>query len=116
MEDVEPEIDFHITCSKIFHLYVLRREIMKLFEPINVGGMELKNRIMFPPMVSKRPAGQTGFVTEDLIDLYVSIVKGGVGILVVEFTSIWPPQILYEFIRSEMRSAILWILHSLSHS
>ncbi len=66
---------------------------MKLFEPINVGGMEIKNRIMFPPMVSKRPAGQTGFVTKDLIDLSVNIAKGGVGIFVLEFTSIWPPQI-----------------------
>ena len=66
---------------------------MKLFEPINVGGLEVKNRIMFPPMVSKRPAGQTGFMTKDLIDLSVSIAKGGVGIFVLEFTSIWPPQI-----------------------
>ncbi|MBW1900609.1 MAG: NADH:flavin oxidoreductase [Deltaproteobacteria bacterium] len=65
---------------------------MKLFEPINVSSMELKNRIMFPPMVSKRAAGQTGFVTEDLIDLYVSIAKGGAGIVVLEFASIWPPQ------------------------
>ena len=65
---------------------------MKLFEPINIGGMELKNRIMFPPMVSKRAAGQTGFVTEDIIDLYLKVAKGGVGAVVVEFTSIWPPQ------------------------
>ena len=66
---------------------------MKLFEPITVGGMELKNRIMFPPMVSKRAAGQTGFMTKDLKDFYVSIARGGVGSLVVEMTFIWPPQI-----------------------
>ena len=27
---------------------------MKLFEPVNISGMELKNRIVFPPMVSRR--------------------------------------------------------------
>jgi len=64
---------------------------MKLFEPITVGGIELKNRIMYPPTVSKRADWMTGFVTEDMKDFYLKVAKGGAGIVVVEMTFLWPP-------------------------
>jgi 2,4-dienoyl-CoA reductase-like NADH-dependent reductase (Old Yellow Enzyme family) len=58
---------------------------MKLFEPAKISGMELKNRIIFPPMVSRR-ADLSGYVTEDMKKFYVSIARGGVGLLVIEAT------------------------------
>lgn len=63
---------------------------MKLFERINVSGMELKNRIVFPPMVTRR-ADMGSFMTEDLKKFYLGIAKGGVGLLIVEATYTYGP-------------------------
>jgi dimethylglycine catabolism A len=63
---------------------------MKLFEPISVSGMELKNRVVFPPMVSRR--GDYGsFVTEDCKNFYLQIAKGGVGFLILEAVYTYGP-------------------------
>jgi 2,4-dienoyl-CoA reductase-like NADH-dependent reductase (Old Yellow Enzyme family) len=56
---------------------------MKLFEPLNVKGMVLPNRIMVPAMVT-RLSGEDGFVNEPITDRYVRYAKGGVGLIVVE--------------------------------
>jgi 2,4-dienoyl-CoA reductase-like NADH-dependent reductase (Old Yellow Enzyme family) len=58
---------------------------MKLFEPVKISGMELKNRIVFPPMISRR-ADLSSFVTEDMKKFYLRIAKGGVGLLEIEAT------------------------------
>jgi len=58
---------------------------MKLFEPVNISGMELRNRIVFPPMITRR-ADLRSFVTEDMKNLYLRIARGGVGLLVIEAT------------------------------
>ncbi len=56
---------------------------MKLFEPLDVKGMILPNRIMVPAMVT-RLSGEDGFVNQPIIDRYVRYAKGGVGLIVVE--------------------------------
>jgi len=56
---------------------------MKLFEPLNVGGMLLPNRIMVPAMVT-RLSGEDGFVNGDITDRYVRYAHGGAGLIVVE--------------------------------
>jgi 2,4-dienoyl-CoA reductase-like NADH-dependent reductase (Old Yellow Enzyme family) len=56
---------------------------MKTFEPLNVGGMVLSNRIMVPAMVT-RLSGEDGLVNQDIIDRYVRYAQGGVGLIVVE--------------------------------
>lgn len=56
---------------------------MKLFEPLNIKGMLLPNRIMVPAMVT-RLSGEDGFVNEPITDRYVRYAKGGVGLIVVE--------------------------------
>ncbi|MEZ5889812.1 MAG: NADH:flavin oxidoreductase [Xanthobacteraceae bacterium] len=56
---------------------------MKLFEPLNVKGMVLPNRIMVPAMVT-RLSGEDGFVNEAITDRYLRYAKGGVGLIVVE--------------------------------
>ena len=47
----------------------------KLFSPITIRGMELKNRVMLPAMGTKF-AGKASYVTDQLIDYHVARVKG----------------------------------------
>lgn len=55
----------------------------KLFSPIKIGSMELKNRLVMPPMV-RNYASLKGLVTEQYLDHIESIAKGGVGMLILE--------------------------------
>jgi len=55
----------------------------KLFEPGIIGNMELKNRVIYPPMATHL-ASDEGDVTDLLIDYYVARAQGGVGLIVVE--------------------------------
>jgi 2,4-dienoyl-CoA reductase-like NADH-dependent reductase (Old Yellow Enzyme family) len=56
---------------------------MKLFEPLNIGGLIIANRIMVPAMVT-RLSGEDGLVNQDIIDRYVRYAEGEVGLIVVE--------------------------------
>lgn len=58
---------------------------MKLFTPINLGSLQVKNRIVMPPMVSGR-GHVDGRVTDSHINWYEARAKGGVGLIIVEFT------------------------------
>lgn len=60
---------------------------MQIFEPLNVKGMLLPNRIMVPAMVT-RLSGADGFVNQDIIDRYVRYAEGGAGLIVVEAMAI----------------------------
>ncbi len=62
----------------------------KLFEPIRIGSMEVKNRIVMAPM-SSRLSTEFGVISDRIIDFYVERAKGGVGLIVIENTCIeWP--------------------------
>jgi 2,4-dienoyl-CoA reductase-like NADH-dependent reductase (Old Yellow Enzyme family) len=52
-----------------------------LFEPFNLAGLELKNRIVRSATFEKM-ADENGFVTERLIRLYVELARGGSGLIV----------------------------------
>jgi 2,4-dienoyl-CoA reductase-like NADH-dependent reductase (Old Yellow Enzyme family) len=56
---------------------------MKLFEPLNVGGMIIPNRVMVPAMVT-RLSGEDGLVNKDISDRYVRYAQGGAGLVVIE--------------------------------
>jgi 2,4-dienoyl-CoA reductase-like NADH-dependent reductase (Old Yellow Enzyme family) len=56
---------------------------MKLFEPLNVAGMVIPNRVMVPAMVT-RLSGEDGLVNKDIIDRYVRYAQGGAGLIVIE--------------------------------
>jgi 2,4-dienoyl-CoA reductase-like NADH-dependent reductase (Old Yellow Enzyme family) len=60
---------------------------MKLFEPLDVGGMTIPNRIMVPAMVT-RLSGEDGHVNQDITDRYVRYAQGGTGLIVVEAMAI----------------------------
>ncbi len=51
---------------------------MKLFEPLNIGGMVIPNRVMVPAMVTHL-CKEDGVVTQDTIDRYVRYASGGAG-------------------------------------
>lgn len=57
----------------------------KLWESLRIGRMELKNRVVMPPMVT-RYASEDGFVTERNKDYYEARARGGAGLVIVEAT------------------------------
>ncbi|KGO32979.1 MAG: FAD-dependent oxidoreductase [Desulfoprunum sp.] len=55
---------------------------MKLFESIEIGGIQVKNRIVMAPMTSHY--SRNGLVTERMIHFYQERARGGVGLVTVE--------------------------------
>lgn len=62
----------------------------KLFSPITIKDMELKNRVILPAMGTKF-AGKASYVTQKLIDYHLARVKGGCGLNIVEVCSVHSP-------------------------
>ncbi|MFH1481365.1 MAG: NAD(P)/FAD-dependent oxidoreductase, partial [Pseudomonadota bacterium] len=70
---------------------MVKLKLQKVFEPTRIGQMELKNRLVCPPMV--RDYGtQEGFVTQRSLDHYETMAKGGVGMIILEATCIDSPR------------------------
>src|SRR5919107_951658 len=57
-----------------------------LFSPVIVGGAEIRNRFVMPPMTT-RLADPEGYVTDVLIAYYKARALGGVGLITVEMGS-----------------------------
>jgi len=57
-----------------------------LLTAARIGPVEIKNRIVMPPMTT-RTADDEGFVTEDCIAYYLARVEGGTGLITVEMAS-----------------------------
>ena len=57
-----------------------------LLTPARIGPVEIKNRIVMPPMTT-RTADDEGFVTDDCIAYYLARVEGGTGLITVEMVS-----------------------------
>jgi 2,4-dienoyl-CoA reductase-like NADH-dependent reductase (Old Yellow Enzyme family) len=57
-----------------------------LLTPARIGGVEIKNRIVMPPMTT-RTADAEGFVTDATIAYYMARVRGGVGLITAEMAS-----------------------------
>ena len=55
---------------------------MKLLEPIKVGNIEFKNRIMFPPLTTGYEE-KDGSIGEQSFRFYERLAKGGVGYIVI---------------------------------
>ena len=62
-------------------------KLSKILEPISIGSLELKNRIVMPPM-STNFANEDGSVSERQIRYYEARAIGGVGLIIVEATCI----------------------------
>jgi dimethylglycine catabolism A len=57
-----------------------------LLTPARIGPVEIKNRIVMPPMTT-RTSDAEGFVTDDSVAYYMARVRGGVGLVTVEMAS-----------------------------
>src|SRR5690348_3709683 len=57
-----------------------------LLTPGRIGGVEIRNRIVMPPMTT-RLADEEGHVTDDTLAYYMARVRGGVGLITVEMAS-----------------------------
>jgi 2,4-dienoyl-CoA reductase-like NADH-dependent reductase (Old Yellow Enzyme family)/thioredoxin reductase len=58
-----------------------------LFTPFRIGNLELKNRIVMPPMATHF-AGEDGAVNDRHIAYYLKRIKGGVGYITFEHTGV----------------------------
>ncbi|MDO4754580.1 MAG: NADH:flavin oxidoreductase [Bacillota bacterium] len=54
-----------------------------LNEPINIGTMNLKNRLVMPPMATAKSSPE-GSVSEDLLNYYREYASGKIGLIIVE--------------------------------
>ncbi|MCL6571035.1 MAG: FAD-dependent oxidoreductase [Bacillus sp. (in: Bacteria)] len=63
--------------------------LRNLLSPGKIGKLELKNRVIFPPMGTSLP-DVGGFVSQKLIDYHVARAKGGCGLNIIEIASIHP--------------------------
>ena len=61
--------------------------LMKLLEPGQIGNVSLKNRAVSSPMITGY-ANRDGDVTERLIRFYEAKARGGVGLIIVEYSYI----------------------------
>ncbi|RBP46639.1 NADH:flavin oxidoreductase [Garciella nitratireducens] len=57
--------------------------MIKLLEPINIRGLEMKNKIVLPPMTMDL-ATEDGLVTEKVKDHYKKMANTGVGAIILE--------------------------------
>ncbi|SPD71715.1 NADH:flavin oxidoreductase, Old Yellow Enzyme family [uncultured Desulfobacterium sp.] len=55
---------------------------MKLFEPIKIGKVSVKNRIVMAPMTNH--FADKGFVTERMVSFYEARARGGSGLITIE--------------------------------
>jgi 2-enoate reductase len=55
---------------------------LKLFEPVNIGKVRLKNRIAMAPMEASGMTNPDGSLTQRAIDYYVERAKGGGGLII----------------------------------
>ena len=62
--------------------------MMKMFEPYQLKGREVKNRVVFPPTVMFDESVSGGEVNERVIAHYKDIARAGCGIMIVEATTI----------------------------
>src|SRR5436305_4038380 len=63
----------------------------KLFEPVRIGSLALRNRIVMSPMEVDLGA-RDGTVTDRAVAYYAERARGGVGMIVVEATCVDAPE------------------------
>jgi len=63
--------------------------LTKIFEPIQINSLELKNRLVVPAMGTNF-ANPDGTVSERLKDYLVARADGGFGLIITEITAISP--------------------------
>jgi 2,4-dienoyl-CoA reductase-like NADH-dependent reductase (Old Yellow Enzyme family) len=68
--------------------------MVDLSEPIDIAGIQVKNRFVLPPMV-RNLCTEDGRITDGLVEHYEVISRGGAGLIIVEAAAItWEHRIL----------------------
>lgn len=62
----------------------------RLFSPLTIRSMRLKNRLVMPPMATNFGTRE-GFVTEKLKQHYAARARGGIGLIIVESSGVDDP-------------------------
>jgi len=75
----------------MFPIFKTAHKFPKLFERGFIGCLEIENRIVMAP-ISTNLASAGGEVTQQLIDHYSRIAKGGVGLIIIENTCVHFPE------------------------
>ena len=60
----------------------MRDDMTPLFQPIKIGNMDLRNRIVMAPMATAY--ARSSAVSQQLLDYYVERAKGGIGLIITE--------------------------------
>ncbi|HCW80727.1 MAG TPA: 2-enoate reductase, partial [Ruminococcaceae bacterium] len=60
----------------------------RLFEPIKIGNVEIKNKIAMAPMGTFGLVNDDGSYNQRAIDYYVERAKGGTGLLITSITKV----------------------------
>jgi len=66
-------------------------QFVKLLEPGKIGQMAVRNRMVMPPMAT-RLHSEEGYVNQRTKDYYEARSKGGIGLIIVEATTIDSPE------------------------
>lgn len=66
----------------------MSNQCSKLFQPITIGGLEIKNRIAMAPMGNLGLATPDGCFSQRAIDYFVERAKGGTGLIITGVTKI----------------------------
>ncbi|MBU2623074.1 MAG: FAD-dependent oxidoreductase [Proteobacteria bacterium] len=61
-----------------------------LFSPIKIGAMEVKNRLVMPPMGINFGVDEGGYVTDQLKAYFAARAKGGTGMMIVGGAAVHP--------------------------
>lgn len=61
----------------------MTKKLEKLFEPIQINQLQLKNRVCYAP-TGKSHFTEDGYMTEQALCYYVARAKGGTGLIIVE--------------------------------
>lgn len=69
-----------------------------LFSEIQIRGLNLKNRVVFPAMGS-RFCSDDGYLSDQGIDYYTARAKGGCGLIVTEAVAVWKPGSVFRMLQ-----------------
>ncbi|MBC2850607.1 NADH:flavin oxidoreductase [Cetobacterium sp. 8H] len=58
--------------------------MINLFTPLKIKNIDLKNRVVLPPLVRFSMVGKDGYVTEELLEWYKDVAEGETGLIIVE--------------------------------
>ena len=62
--------------------------MMKIFTPLQLKSITLRNRICVPPMITPFSEPHTGIVAAETIHHYQRLAQGEAGLIIVEATAI----------------------------